>query len=273
MEKKSLPVVWFQAASCTGCTISILNSSSFKVRNLILDEIVPGSYITLLFQQTIMAGSGEKVIEVLRGQKEKKDFFLVVEGSIPMKDEGIYGKVGDRPILEWFKELALASAGIISLGTCSSFGGMFAASPNPAGCEAVREVCKKFNIEKPIINVPGCPPHPDWFIGTIVQILSRGIPSTDDLMRPVDFYGRLIHENCPRRPYFDKGKFALKFGEEGCLFFLGCKGPFTNSDCPLRQWNGGTNWLIKNGAPCFGCVEPDFPENMVPFFGKIKENR
>ncbi|MCM8821940.1 MAG: hydrogenase small subunit [Candidatus Omnitrophica bacterium] len=273
MGNKALRVVWFQAASCTGCTISILNSSSFKVKNLLLDEIVPGHHLCLLFQQTIMAGSGEKVLEVLREQGTRKDFFLVVEGSIPTKDSGIYGKLGEKTMLEWFGQLASACSGIISLGTCSSFGGMFAAAPNPAGCKSVRDVCKTLKVEKPIINIPGCPPHPDWFIGTIVHLLNRGIPALDDVSRPLDFYGGLIHENCPRRPYFDKGKFAYKFGEEGCLYLLGCKGPFTNSDCPLRQWNGGINWLIKNGAPCFGCVEPDFPEKMVPFFEKPKDNK
>lgn len=268
MEGKALKIVWFQAASCTGCTVSLLNSASFKIKNLLLDSIVPGKHVSLLFQPTVMAGSGEKVIEVLKTETARKDFFLVLEGSIPTKDAGVYGKVGERTFLEWFLELAGAAQGIIALGTCASFGGMFAARPNPTGCRSAREIMEQHGIQKTLINIPGCPPHPDWFLGTVAKLMAGQALEFDGLKRPVDFYGKLIHENCPRRPYFDKGKFAGKFTEEGCLYLLGCKGPFTSSDCPLRQWNGGINWLIKNGAPCFGCVEPDFPDGMAPCFGR-----
>ncbi|HDN97679.1 MAG TPA: hypothetical protein ENG68_00765 [bacterium] len=267
---ESVRIIWFQSAGCTGCTISILNSASFKIKNLILDEIVPGKYLSLIFQPTIMAGAGEKVIEVMKEESKKGNFFLVVEGAIPTKDGGIYGKVGEKTLLSIFKELALNSSGIIALGTCSSFGGIPAGSPNPTGCKSVGEVMEEEKIEKILINIPGCPPHPDWFIGTIYKLMKGEEVEVDELKRPLDFYGGLIHENCPRRPYFDKGKFAFKFAEEGCLYLLGCKGPFVNSDCPLRQWNGGINWFVKNGAPCIGCVEPDFPDGNSPFFEKLR---
>lgn len=270
---EQIKIVWFQASACTGCTVSLLNSSSFKIKNLLLDEIVPGKAVSLVFQSTIMAGSGENVINVLRQQETQKDYFLVVEGSIPTKDNGVYGRVGEKTFLQWVKELIPNSLGVIALGTCASFGGIFSAKPNPTGCKSVKEIMKENNMEKTLINIPGCPPHPDWFLGTVAKIIA-GLPlNLDELGRPKDFYGGLIHENCPRRPYFDKGKFANSFTEEGCLYLLGCKGPFTYSDCPTREWNGGTNWLIKNGSPCFGCVEPDFPDGSCPFFKKITEKR
>jgi len=270
MEEKALKVVWFQASSCTGCTISLLNSASFKIKNLLLDSIVPGKYVSLAFQPTVMAGSGEKVIEMLKTEEVKKDFLLVVEGAIPAADGGVYGKVGERTFLDWIVELSQAARAVVALGTCASFGGIFAAQPNPTGCQGVGRIMKLHNIQKTLINLPGCPPHPDWFFGTVAKFLADMPLNLDDINRPIDFYGKLIHENCPRRPYFDKGKFALKFTEEGCLYLLGCKGPFTNSDCPLRQWNGGANWLIRNGAPCFGCVEPDFPDGMAPCFSRCQ---
>ena len=46
---------------------------------------------------------------------------------------------------------------------------------------------------------------------------------------------------------------------------LGCKGPFTNADCPRRSWNSGVNWCIGSGGPCIGCTEPDFPDGYCPF--------
>ncbi|HID85768.1 MAG TPA: hypothetical protein EYP55_00110, partial [Anaerolineae bacterium] len=66
-------------------------------------------------------------------------------------------------------------------------------------------------------------------------------------------------------------KFAQKFGDEGCLYELGCKGPVTYADCPLRLWNNGTNWCIGNGAPCMGCVESGFPDVVSPLYKKITD--
>lgn len=264
MEK--INVIWFQAGGCTGCTVSLLNSSSLKIKNLLLDEIVPGKIVSLIFHPTIMAGSGEKVIEVMKEESLKGNFYLVVEGVIPLKDNGIYGKVGEKTFYEILLDIGQKAEGIICVGTCSSFGGIPRGNPNPTGCKSVKEIFEEENIDKKIINISGCPPHPDWFLGTITKIIA-GIPvELDELNRPVDFYGKLIHENCPRRPYFDKGKFARKFSEEGCLYLLGCKGPFTYADCPLREWNGGTNWCIKNNFPCLGCVEPEFIDGNSPFF-------
>jgi len=269
MKEKLVKVIWLQAAGCSGCTVSLLNSSSLKIKNVLLDEIVPGKCVSLVFQPTIMAGAGEKVMEVIKGEEEKKDFYLVVEGAIPTKDGGVYGKIGEKTFLELFLSLARTSLGIIALGSCSAFGGIPAGNPNPTGCESLMKIMAEHNIEKLLINIPGCPPHPDWFLGTLAKIIV-GLPlELDELNRPKDFYGKLIHENCPRRPYFDEGKFASSFTEEGCLYLLGCKGPFAYADCPLRQWNGGTNWFIKNGAPCLGCVEPDFPDGNSPFFEKL----
>src|SRR4030067_46832 len=63
------------------------------------------------------------------------------------------------------------------------------------------------------------------------------LPKPDDLaalLRPKAFYGPMVHEHCPRRAYFDEGKFARKLSDPGCLLELGCKGPVTHADCSLR---------------------------------------
>jgi hydrogenase small subunit len=115
--------------------------------------------------------------------------------------------------------------------------------------------------DKPVINIPGCPPHPDWMIGTIVHVLKYGVPELDSLGRPVMFYGpdKLIHDNCELRQYFDSGIFARDFGQEGCLYELGCKGPVAHCDVSTRGWNSRVNWCNRSGGPCIGCTEPFFP--------------
>lgn len=275
MIKKECPVIWLQGSGCSGCSISVLNSVSPNIKNLLIDDVIPGKHINLLFHTTLMVGQGDPVIEVLRDTRKnlKNDFILVVEGSIPTI--GRFTTVGEergKPItlVEHLESLAKYSQAVIALGTCSAYGGIPAAHPNPTGCKGIGAVLEEKKIKIPLINIPGCPPHPDWFVGTIANILLFGFDiELDEILRPKLFFDKLIHENCPRRSYFDKGKFAESINEPGCLYRLGCKGHYTYADCPLRQWNQGQNWCVKNGSPCLGCVEPEFPDRTAPFYEKI----
>ncbi len=276
---QEIPVLWLAASSCTGCSVSLLNSASPSIKNVLVDEVIPGVHINLRFHQTVMAGSGEQAIQVLEDtRKEKKGgYVLVVDGSIPSGDTVGYCVMGERDgkpvnLEERFVELAQDALVILAVGTCSSFGGIPAAAPNPSNARPLSEILKEKGIEKPLVNIPGCPPHPDWIVGTISGVLLNGLPTAadlDDNLRPLAYYGKLIHENCPRRAYFDEGKFAKKPGDEGCLFELGCKGPITYADCPTRRWNNGTNWVIGAGSPCHGCTQPEFPN--LPMYQKLED--
>lgn len=279
MQAKEQAVIWLQGAGCSGCSVSLMNSVSPNIRNLLLDEVVPGKHINLLFHPTLMAASGELAIQVMVGKEKKSNYLLVLEGAVPAAKNGIFATVGEKEgepvtVYSHFRELAKDALAVIAVGSCASFGGIPAAKPNPTGSKSAEEVLEEEIIDVPCLNVPGCPPHPDWFVGTVANIMLNGLPSAeelDDLKRPKFIYGELIHENCPRRSFFDEGKFAKNFGDEGCLYELGCKGPFTFADCPARHWNGGTNWVIGAGSPCLGCVEPIFPDISGPFYRKISD--
>jgi hydrogenase small subunit len=225
-----------------------------------------------------MAGQGEPVIKVLRDTEKnrKGGYILVVEGAIPTAESGAYGSIGEKDgrhltVQQSVEELGRNALLTIALGTCAAYGGIPAAKPNPTLCKGVKEIFDGKGIETVVVNIPGCPMHPDWFVGTISVVLFSGTDALelDKLGRPTLFYGKLIHENCPRRADFDKGKFAQKLGEPGCLYMLGCKGHYTYADCPLRQWNNGVNWCVKAGSPCLGCVEPEFPDGTSPMYEKI----
>jgi len=275
------PAIWIAGASCSGCSVSLLNAVSPSIQNVLVDPVIPGKHVSLKFHATIMAGSGEPVVRVLRDTSKQKpgEYLLIVEGSIPTGEDGLYctlGELDGREITmkEMVKELARNALALLSVGTCASYGGIPSGAPNPTGAKSVMEFLKDEGIDKPLINLPGCPPHPDWMVGTIANILINGLPGEDDLddkLRPKSFYGILIHDNCPRRGFFDAGKFARNPSEEGCLYEIGCKGPVTYADCPIRHWNNGVNWCIGAGAQCIGCVEPDFQDILAPMFQKIDE--
>ena len=95
---KEIPVVWIQGGSCSGCSVSMLNAVAPSIKNVLIDDVVPGSHINLRFQATIMAGAGDPIIKVLEDVGEDKEggFVLIVEGAIPCADAGIYCCVGEK---------------------------------------------------------------------------------------------------------------------------------------------------------------------------------
>jgi hydrogenase small subunit len=230
-----------------------------------------------------MAGSGESAIAAITKAEEEHggEYILVVEGSVATGHDGAFAGIAEYKgkhltMPELTAELASKALAVIAVGTCASFGGVPGSAPNPTGIMGVQDFLELKGIKKPLINVSGCPAHPDWFLGTVAHVILSGLPEPqelDDLNRLNLFFGKLVHEHCQRRAYFDAGKFAEKFGDEGCLYKLGCRGPYTYADCPTRKWNSGVNWCVDNGSPCIGCCDPEFPDKLAPIYEKITQER
>jgi len=256
MEQARRPsVIWLSFQECTGCTESLTRASTSTLENLIFDAI------SLDYHHTLQAASGEQAEAAREAAMEENygEYLLVVDGSIPMGNPG-YSTIAGISNVDMLKEAAKGAAAIIAVGTCSTYGGIPHADPNPTGAVSVGEIIK----DKPIINVPGCPPIPVVITGVLAHFLTFGeLPELDHLGRPKAFYGQSIHDRCYRRPFYDKGLFAETFDDEGakkgwCLFKLGCKGPTTYNACATTKWNNGTSFPIEAGHPCLGCSEPDF---------------
>ena len=242
------PVVWLHFQECTGCTESLLRASHPDIGRLILD------IISLDYHETVMAAAGKQAEKSLHDTIEKYDgkFICVVEGAIPTKDNGIYCKIAGKTAMEILAEVGPKAAAVIAIGTCAAYGGLQAASPNPTGAVGVQDLLGS----KPIINVPGCPPNPVSFLGTVLHFFTfNKFPKTDYLGRPLFAYGRKIHDQCERRAHFDAGRFVEEFGDEGhlegyCLYKVGCKGPGTFSNCPAVRFNDVGVWPVGVGHGC-----------------------
>jgi hydrogenase small subunit len=248
-------VIWLHFSECTGCTESLLRTSTPGLDEVLLDLISLDYHETLL----VAAGHQAEAARYDAMRRHKGSYVLVVEGAIPTKDGGIYCQVGGHTAMEMLEECAADAGAIIAIGSCASWGGIPSAGINPTESVGVPALVK----DKPVVTLPGCPPNPYNFLGTVLQFATFGtLPELDARGRPKFAYGRTIHEDCPRRPHFDAGRFAEAYGDQShrdghCLYKLGCKGPQTYANCSLQSFCEVPGaWPIGIGHPCFGCTEP-----------------
>ena len=254
--KPRLPVIWLEFQDCAGCSEALTRSQSPTLGNLVLN------LISIEYHETLSAAAGFQVEEAKQAAMKKYagQYVLVVEGSISPMDDGVYCTIGGKSSLDLLQEAAAGAAAIINTGNCSSFGGLPKANPNPTGAVSVMDVIK----DKPIVNIPGCPAIPEVFTGTVAHFLVFGtLPELDHLHRPMTYYGNTVHDRCLRRPFYEAGKYAASFDDEGaqkgwCLYKLGCKGPTTYNACASMKWSGGLSFPVQAGHPCLGCSEPNF---------------
>ncbi len=153
---------------------------------------------------------------------------------------------------------------IIGVGSCASFGGMFKQSaPERNSGLAFNESEAEgpmLSMVNKVINLSGCPIHPEWLGYTLMMIADNKKVHVDTLNRPVELYSHLAHHGCTRNEYFEWKVDSKAFGlKEGCLFYeQGCRGPMTHASCNRILWNDVSS-KTRSGTPCFGCTEPDFP--------------
>jgi len=255
---KKPPVIWLEGQDCAGCTISFTQILNPPASSIILDKI------SLRYHETVMAAAGHLAEKVYHDTVKKGGYVLIVEGSVPTADDR-FCMVGGRPFKTILEEAAQKAGAIIAVGACATYGGIPAATPSKG------IGLNKALPGKTVINLPTCPVHPDHLAGTVLYFLTTGkVPPLDNVGRPLIYYAESIHDNCRRRAHFDENHFLEDWNDPGqkewCLLHKGCKGTLTNSDCPIRRWNDGISFCIDCGAPCMGCAQPEFYQEMSPLY-------
>jgi hydrogenase small subunit len=296
------PVIWLQGASCTGCSMSFLNSINLKsAKDILIEDI------DLQYHPNLSAAAGDLAISAasvvtpslneLQGlatdwlstdgtsnfdldgdgdvnlvdfaKLSKRGYILVVEGAIPTSE---FCEIADGLTMIDALDMFSANASlIVCVGTCASFGGIPASGANPTGAMGVNDALVSLGKSPTAINISGCPVHPDWFVGTLVSALTGQAIPLDDDRRPTAYFGNTTHSGCEFN--YQNSPKVRTLGEVGCLNPVGCKGELTKSDCGLRKWNSGgpgengVNWCIGAGSPCIGCTEKGFPDgDFAPFY-------
>lgn len=248
------PVIWLQGSGCTGCSVSFLNRFTPSAPQSVADILI--SKINLAYHPNVMAAAGDLAVSAAEQAFNTGRYILIVEGGVPAAFGGaacwawtLDGQ--DVTFLEAVTGLAGRAVHVLAVGTCACYGGMSAAGPNPTGVTGVSQV-----TGRPVVNIPGCPPHPDWIVWGLVQIL-LGLPvDLDQAGRPVVLYSAKVHDHCPRREAEEAEIFGV---DRSCLEELGCRGPECYASCPATGWNNGANWCVDANVPCHNCTAPGFP--------------
>jgi hydrogenase small subunit len=243
-ENNNAPVIWLQGSGCTGCSISTLTVSNPTT----IDDVLL-TKVSMKFNNTVMSLSGERAMSALAeaASKYNGQFVLVIEGAIPTGAGGHYCIIGEEngtpvTIMDALIKYGPKAAYVIATGTCASFGGIPAASPNTTSVLPVSSVL--INPARPIINLPGCPVHPSITVGAIVDILTATSLTLDSYGRPTKYYESTVHDYC---------------SPPHCFISEGCLGPGCNNVCGSIKWNG--KLCTYAGNWCVGCSSPGFPTN------------
>jgi len=267
------PVVWLSFQECTGCTESLTRAFAPTLEDLVFD------FLSLDYHHTLQAASGEaaEAARLDTMARHAGAYLVVVEGSVPTGADGAFSAIAGQSNLAMLAETVAGAAAVLAAGSCSSFGGIASARPNPTGAMGVGELMAAGLVpERPLVNLPGCPPMPLALAGTLAYRLAfDALPPLDDKKRPFAFYGATVHEGCDRYHFFVEGKFAESPDDDGarngwCLYKLGCRGPVTHNACARFKWNGGVSFPVESGHPCIGCSEPGFWDG-GGFYEKLSE--
>jgi hydrogenase small subunit len=261
-------LVWLQLQECTGCMESVLRSGATTVEELILN------LVSMDYNELLMAAAGTAADEALAAANAQ-DHILVVNGSVPLKEEGAYTTIAGRSAESILRDSAEKATAVFAVGACAHWGCVQASRPNPTGAVGVDEII----TDKPVVNIAGCPPVPEVITASLVYTLVNGSPPpVDGQGRPLFAYGDRIHDACPKRARFDAGQFVRTFDDEGarsgyCLYEVGCRGPDTFAPCPILRWNLAQDWPIGAGHPCIGCTEEGFYDRFTPFYEVLPDLR
>jgi len=182
-------LIWLKGGACSGNTMSFLNAEQPSVIELVTDF-----GIRILYHPTMGLEIGEQVNEVLNDALSGEvplDIF-VFEGSVIQGSNGTGNMnfFAGRPMKDWVTDLAKTAKYVV-------------------------------------INIPGCPAHPDWMTQILVAIAVGRMDEVllDNFNRPKTYFTDFVQTGCTNATSFSEvinGGFGKR---GGCLFYeVGCRG-------------------------------------------------
>jgi hydrogenase small subunit len=280
-----LHILWIsEGMSCDGDSVAMTAATQPSLEDVVLG-LIPNLPKVHLHNKVLAKATGDDLVAPFESaaRGELGPYVFVVEGSIPNEEvhsEGYFTGFGydhetgqPIPLNTWIDWLAPGSLAVIAAGTCATYGGVHAMAGNPTGSMGLADYLGwdfRTAAGLPIVNVPGCPIHPDNFMETLLWLLRQAaghapmIP-LDSELRPQWLFGKTVHEGCDRAGYYEQGDFAKDYNSPKCQVEVGCWGPVVNCNVPKRGWLNGVGGCPNVGGICIACTMPGFPDKVMPF--------
>ncbi|MEI4473043.1 HupU protein [Frigidibacter sp. MR17.24] len=266
-------LIWLQAAGCGGCTMSLLCAENPNA-----PDLLAGAGIEIAWHPSLSLETGAEARRLLERAASGEDplDILCVEGAIARGPRGtgrfqMLAGTG-RSMLDWTRALAGRARHVVAVGTCATYGGMTTAGGNPSDAVGMQydgahpggvlAAGWRDATGLPVVNVAGCPTHPDWVTETLMLLKAGALRprDLDALGRPSFYAEHLVHHGCPKNEFYEYKASATQLSEIGCMMeHLGCVGTQAVGDCNIRPWNGEGS-CTRGGYPCIACTAPEFEE-------------
>lgn len=266
-------LLWLQSGGCGGCTLSLLGAQSPD-----LVSAFEAANVDLVWHPSLSEATGSEAarrIAAIAEGEETLDIFCL-EGSVMTgpNGTGLFHRMAgtNTPMMNIVERVARRARYVVAVGSCAAYGGITAAGGNEVGAIGLaydgRQAGGLLGADfrsgsgLPVINIAGCPIHPDWFTETLLQISAGAFDERDidEWERPLSYTGHLVHHGCARNEFYEFKASAEKLCDMGCMMEnLGCKGTQARADCNIRPWNGSGSCLDGN-YPCINCTAPGFEE-------------
>ena len=271
-------LLWLQSGGCGGCTLSWLGAEGGPLFVALADAGVELLWHPSLSEAS--AGEARALLAACADGRLPLDI-LCVEGAALRGPNGS-GRFhllsgSGAPMRDWIVSLAARARHVVALGSCAAYGGVTAAGVNPTDACGLQYdggspgglLGADFRAGGglPVVNVAGCPTHPDWVNETLIALARNALSreDLDDLCRPRFYADHLVHHGCPRNEFYEFKASADKPSDQGCLMeHLGCKGTQAHADCHMRLWNGSGS-CVRGGYACIRCTDPGFEDPGHPF--------
>jgi len=266
-------ILWLQSGGCGGCSMSVLNAEQPDFYSML-----QLNNINLLWHPSLSEASADEFLALIKSIEDGNTRLdgLCIEGSLMRGPNGtghFHMLAGSgRPMIDVVESLSKKAKYTIAVGSCAAFGGITMSGPNPGDACGLQYEGKQAGAlldenwsspgELPVINIAGCPTHPNWVTETIAQLAmgDLAVEDLDSFNRPRSYTDHLVHHGCPRNEYYEFKASAEQPSDQGCMMEnMGCLGTQARADCNTRLWNGEGSCL-RGGYACINCTAAEFEE-------------
>jgi len=163
------PIVYLKGKTCTGCSVSLINFTQQSTKKLIVNHDNLTNLSGSISPLNIAIDLISRYISGRLGP-----YFFAIEGSIPKNPTECY--MANRPVGDWVKEGGKNCLLGLSFGNCAIIGNPNIKIKSNTDQISLSDFFMIKNINKSVINIPGCPVGNDSIWNLIIDLVSVDYP-------------------------------------------------------------------------------------------------